>query len=115
MLCDNCQKDNATVHCSACDKNYCRRRCWPEHWCGPLTDHDGYLVFVGDELLMQDRNYLVTEIPNTFAKLGLCYGNRIGRRLSSETRNILRPRLMRKIRGVTDVKSNKEAGQSERS
>lgn len=87
-LCENCHKeveldDPRVVECEGCSGVFCRKVCWPEHWCGPLTDRNGRVVRLGDLLIYHDsitfkvvnpRVYRVTEMSETFRKHACCIG-----------------------------------------
>lgn len=105
VSCDTCdesftREDNVLgVHCDGCGEYHCRK-CWSRHDCGALTDRNGKVVEIGNTIAYpgyNDRTYTVTEIPGTFKKVGLCYGDRLGRRVPREYHMVIRPRLMEVI------------------
>jgi NMD protein affecting ribosome stability and mRNA decay len=89
-LCENCHKeleldDEAhVVVCGGCAGVYCRKICWADHWCGPLTDRNGRIVRLGQLMYHHDdfkfrhgqpaHVYRVVEMSESFRKHALAVG-----------------------------------------
>lgn len=101
-LCENCHlplelDDTAhVVICEACSGVYCRKICWPDHWCGPLTDRTGRVVKMGDIMKHRDhyKVYRVTEMAESFRKHALAVGVEVLRKGEGTQRIPLHTRLM---------------------
>lgn len=97
VKCHTCGKETETaVHCQGCDRDFCLRRCWTFHLCATLTDVNGRLIYVGEKLRFQntDKVYRVVDMPTIYAKGGVAFGDRLGKRRVLETRKIIRPHFM---------------------
>lgn len=88
-LCEHCNKGielDATasfVECEACSGILCRKGCWQEHWCGPLTDRNGRVVRLGNLMRHHDSvtfhvkdpiMYRVIDMTESFRKHALAVG-----------------------------------------
>lgn len=92
------EPDGNVVVCAGCGYSTHRRTCWEHHWCGQLTDRNGYLVTLGTILryYSSERTYQVVEILGTFTRGGTCYGRRIDKK-GIYDKEIIRPRMMEEL------------------
>lgn len=91
------------IECEGCGGWICWQ-CWKgvqhgkdPHFCGKLTDRKGQLIRLGDQIvypLREEVIYRVTDMPETFIKNMICYGERLR---GSRGNEIIRPRLMEHI------------------
>lgn len=92
------------IECEGCGDWICLS-CWKgdhhgksPHFCGLLTEQNGYLIHLGDQLYYPSREttvYQVVEITPSFVKNMLCYGTIMGKR--EQAKVLIRPRLMRML------------------